>query len=199
MDQMNHTFYKIPMILLICVAAIVLSVTGSFILSAISTLTVGFILISSLATLVVFGGWTFGFVELTCCIILVGIFSIDFVILLCYAYCSSNEKVGKGTTKECEGRTKHVLLTMGPSVLKISATRILSAFVMLFTIVAFFQKFNFVLFILTIQSTIGSLFVLLVLLDCLGPSDPSSSIGYSAITNDDKVEGSEQKKSLLHL
>jgi hypothetical protein len=62
---------------------------------------------------------------------------------------------------------------MGPSIAATAFTTILSAVVMLFTVITFFQKFALILFFTVIMASIGSFIFLCTLLDCIGPSDPT--------------------------
>ena len=59
------------------------------------------------------------------------------------------------------------------SILAAAFTTFAAAMVMLFTIITFFEKFAIILFLTIAQSTIGSFVVFLVMVDCIGPADPT--------------------------
>lgn len=74
----------------------------------------------------------------------------------------------------CTHSVVSVLMTqMGPSLLATAVTTILSAVVMLFTIISFFQKFALILFLTVLQATLGSFIVFLTMTDCIGPEHPT--------------------------
>ncbi|KAG7341385.1 Patched family protein [Nitzschia inconspicua] len=163
--QMLSTAYSAAAIALSASAAVILLSSRSIILTFFSTLTIGFVLTSVTAVLVAIG-WTLGFLESICFAILIGV-SVDFVIHLAHAYGHKRGEISRGD------RTKYSLLKMGPSILATAVTTILSAVVMLFTIITFFQKFALILFFTIIMATIGSFVFLLTCLDCIGPSNPT--------------------------
>ena len=62
---------------------------------------------------------------------------------------------------------------MGPSILATAVTTILSAIIMLFTVITFFQKFALILFFTVIQASLGSFIIFLAMVDCIGPTNPT--------------------------
>lgn len=89
------------------------------------------------------------------------------MIHLAHAYASKPGTVSRGD------RTRYSLLKMGPSILATAVTTILSAVVMLFTVITFFQKFALILFFTVIMASLGSFVFLLTVLDCIGPTNPT--------------------------
>ena len=146
-------------------AAVILFSSRSFVLTLFATVTVGYVLTSVTATLVA-AGWTLGFLESILFAILIGI-SCDFVIHFSHAYASLEGHTPK------EERTRFALISMGPSILAAAFTTFAAAMVMLGTVITFFEKFSIILFLTIFQSTIGSFVVFLVMVDCIGPSDPT--------------------------
>jgi hypothetical protein len=163
--QMLQTAYSAAGIALGCAAAVILFSSRSLLLTVFSTLTIGYVLTSVTATLVAMG-WTLGFLEAICFAILIGV-SVDFVIHFSHAYSILEGTVSRGR------RSKYALIKMGPSVLATAATTILSAVIMLFTVITFFQKFALILFLTVVQASIGSFILFLTMVDCLGPSNPT--------------------------
>ena len=146
-------------------AAVILFSSRSFVLTLFATVTVGYVL-TSVTALLVAAGWTLGFLESILFAILIGI-SCDFVIHFSHAYASLE---GHASRNE---RTRYALISMGPSILAAAFTTFAAAMVMLFTIITFFEKFAVILFLTIAQSTVGSFVVFLVMVDCIGPSDPT--------------------------
>ena len=163
--QMLKTAYQAAGIALACAAAVILFSSRSFLLTLFSTLTIGYVLTSVTATLVALG-WTLGFLESICFAILIGV-SVDFVIHFSHAYTLQQGSVDR------HRRTQRALIKMGPSILATAVTTTLSAVVMLFTVITFFQKFALILFFTVIQASIGSFVVFLTMVDCIGPSNPT--------------------------
>jgi hypothetical protein len=163
--QMLQTAYSAAGIALGCAAAVILFSSRSVLLTVFSTLTIGYVLTSVTATLVAMG-WTLGFLEAICFAILIGV-SVDFVIHFSHAYSLLKGTVSRGR------RTKYALIKMGPSVLATALTTILSAVIMLFTVITFFQKFALILFFTVIQASAGSFILFLTMVDCVGPSNPT--------------------------
>ncbi|KAG7351347.1 sterol-sensing domain containing protein [Nitzschia inconspicua] len=163
--QMLNTAFSAAAIALSASAAIILLSSRSIFLTFFSTLTIGFVL-TSVTSVLVGIGWTLGFLESICFAILIGV-SVDFVIHLAHAYTHKSGEISRGD------RTKYALVKMGPSILATAVTTILSAVIMLFTIITFFQKFALILFFTIIMATVGSFVFLLTFLDCIGPSNPT--------------------------
>jgi predicted RND superfamily exporter protein len=151
---------------LLSAAVVILASSKSLILTFFCTVTIGYVLTSVTATLVALG-WTLGFLESICLAILIGV-SVDFCIHLAHAYASA------ASGDEDRGvRIKYALIHMGPSILSTALTTVLSAVVMLFTVITFFQKFALILFLTVVQASIGSFIVFVVMLDCFGPRNPT--------------------------
>merc|ERR1712176_669888 len=113
--------------------------------------------------------------------ILIGV-SVDFVIHLAHAYSSADlppPSPYRGNDDDNNNRsirsyrTRTALVNLGPSILATAITTILSAIVMLFTVINFFRKFALILFLTVIQASAGSIILFIVLVDCLGPSHPT--------------------------
>mmetsp|Transcript_56613 Transcript_56613/g.137486 ORF Transcript_56613/g.137486 Transcript_56613/m.137486 type:complete len:701 (-) Transcript_56613:1769-3871(-) len=161
---MLNTAYTAAAIALGCAAAVILFSSQSLILTIFSTLTIGYVLAAVTAMLVAIG-WTLGFLESICFAILIGV-SVDFVIHFSHAYAHKHGEISRGD------RTKYAIVKMGPSILATALTTILSATVMLFTVITFFQKFALILFFTIIQATLGSFIFFLTFVDCIGPTNP---------------------------
>lgn len=101
--------------------------------------------------------------EAICFAILIGT-SCDFVLHFGYAYCSLPGHVDR------HQRTKHALLTMGPSILAAATTTIAASVALLFASINFFFMFGSVLLCSVAMGIFGSLLVFMVLLDVFGPS-----------------------------
>jgi len=164
-EQMLQTAYAGAAIALGCAAIVILFSSRSLILTLFCTMTIGYVLTSVTATLVGLG-WTLGFLESICFAILIGV-SVDFVIHLAHAYTHLPGEADRGL------RIKYALIKMGPSILATALTTILSATIMLFTVITFFQKFALILFFTIIQSTVGSFVVFATMMDCVGPNKPT--------------------------
>merc|ERR1712176_314952 len=148
-----------------------------------STMTIGYVLASVTACLVAMG-WTLGFLESICFAILIGV-SVDFVIHLAHAYSSAEIPVSSpdhtdddvndsSSNDSIRGfRMKSALINLGPSILATATTTILSAIIMLFTVISFFTKFALILFFTIIQTSVGSFILFVVMTDCLGPAYPT--------------------------
>jgi predicted RND superfamily exporter protein len=161
---MLNTAFSAAGIALGCSAAVILFSSQSIILMIFSTLTIGFVL-TAVTSMLVSIGWTLGFLESICFAILIGV-SVDFVIHFSHAYAHKHGEISRGD------RTKYAVVKMGPSILATAFTTILSAVVMLFTVITFFQKFALILFFAIIQATLGSFIFFLTLVDCIGPTNP---------------------------
>jgi hypothetical protein len=104
--------------------------------------------------------------ESVCFAILVGM-SCDFVLHFGHAY---SHRPGSVSRHE---RTREALILMGPSILAAAVTTIAAALVMMFTKIIFFQRFAVILFYSLIMGLFGAVFVFLVLLDTIGPAEPT--------------------------
>jgi len=166
--QMLSTAYSAASIALAAAAVVVLFSTRSIVLTIFSLLTIGFVLTST-TTMLIASGWTLGFLESVCFAILIGI-SCDFVIHFGHAYSHMPGDVSR------HDRTKHALITMGPSILAAAFTTICAAVIMIFTVISFFQKFAFILFYSIINATAASFIMFNVFTDCVGPSQPTRFI-----------------------
>jgi len=164
--QMLSTAYSSAGIALLCAAVVILASSKSFMMTLFCTLTIGYVLTSVTACLVSLG-WTLGFLESVCFAILIGV-SVDFCIHLAHAYVTASDG-----EKDRGERIKYALIHMGPSILSTALTTILSAVIMLFTVITFFQKFALILFLTIVQASIGSFFFFVVLADCFGPTNPT--------------------------
>lgn len=149
-------------------AFIILITSRSFVLTIFATLSVTFVL-ASVTSILVGMGWTLGYLESICFAVLIGI-SVDFVIHFSHAYSSLPGDASRGE------RTKHALISMGPSVLAGATTSMVSATTMLFTVIVFFQQFAYILLITVSQAVLGSFVVYLVMTDCIGPSNPTKLV-----------------------
>lgn len=165
---MLETAYTGAGIAMAAAASVIFFSSRSFILTLFATVTVGYVLTSVTAVLVAMG-WTLGFLESILFAILIGI-SCDFVIHLSHAYASL-----EGHTPRDE-RTRFALISMGPSILAAAFTTLAAAVVMAFTVITFFEKFATILFLTIAQSTVGSFVVFLVMVDSIGPSDPTYTV-----------------------
>jgi multidrug efflux pump subunit AcrB len=163
--QMLQSAYSSAGIALIGAAGIIFLSSRSLVMTFFATLSIGYVLASVTATLVAMG-WTLGFLEAINFSILIGV-SVDFVIHFSHAYASLPGIVDR------EVRAKHALIQMGPSILAAAFTTVISAVVMLFTEIIFFQKFALILFFTIVQATLASFVVFLVLCVCFGPSNPT--------------------------
>ena len=162
---MLETAYTSAAIAMGAAASVILFSSRSFMLTLFATITVGYVLTSVTAMLVA-AGWTLGFLESILFAILIGI-SCDFVIHFSHAYAALEGHTPRGE------RTRYALISMGPSILAAAFTTFAASMVMLGTIITFFEKFAIILFLTILQSTIGSFVVFLVMVDCIGPTDPT--------------------------
>lgn len=144
---------------------VILFSSRSLTLTIFASLSIMYVVASVTATMVAFG-WDLGFLESICFAILIGL-SADFVTHFAHTYASLKGKINR------QDRTKFAIIHMGPSILAGSFTTISAAIIMLFTIVAFFQKFAYVLFFSVIQATIAAFVFFCTVTDCFGPSDPT--------------------------
>jgi 5-methyltetrahydrofolate--homocysteine methyltransferase len=164
--QMLSTAYSSAAMALGGAAAVIFFTSQSLVLTLYCTITLGYVLTSVTATLVAMG-WTLGFVESICFAILIGV-SVDFVIHFGHAYSmAAHGDADRGF------RTRYALISMGPSILATALTTNLSAVIMFFTVITFFQKFAMILFLSVLQACIGSFFVFLTMADCIGPRNPT--------------------------
>lgn len=184
---MLQTAYSAAGIALGCAAAVIFFSSRSLLLTVFSTLTIGYVLTSVTATLVAMG-WTLGFLEAICFAILIGV-SVDFVIHLSHAYSLLEGNVDRSR------RTKYALIKMGPSILATAATTILSAVIMLFTVITFFQKFALILFFTVLQASIGSFIIFLTMMDCVGPSNPTYLVDRYLLRKSSSTEDTLLKQS----
>jgi len=169
-QRLFETAYGAGAIALGCAAVILLLSSHSFTLTLYSVISIGYVLVATVACLVGLG-WDLGFMEAICLAILIGI-SCDFVIHFSHAYALHPGSQSKHV------RTKFALLHMGPSVLAAAATTMAGAIIMLFTKILFFQKFAIVLFMTIVHSTIASFFIFLAIVECIGPSEPTKGVDY---------------------
>ena len=184
--QMLVTAYSAAAIALGCAAAVILISSRSVSMTLFSTATIGFIL-TSVTSILVAMGWTLGFLEAICFSILIGV-SVDFNIHFSHAYATLRGDVDRGT------RTKYALIKMGPSILATALTTILSAVIMLFCVITFFQKFALILFFTVIQATLGSFVFFLCLTDTLGPRNPTYVVDWLTGNLEPKGEGEKKSK-----
>ena len=191
--EMLATAYSAAGIALGCAAVIILISSRSLMMTLFSTLTITYVLTSVTATLVALG-WTLGFLESICFAILIGV-SVDFVIHFSHSY-----TVLPGAADRSR-RTKYALIKMGPSILATAVCTILSAIVMLWTVISFFQKFALILCFTVLQASVGAFVFFLVLADCVGPSNPTwlfdrlTGRGKEASDNDRNSNDNEDEAS----
>lgn len=140
----------------------------SVVCSAVSSLSIFFILVASTATLVGLG-WELGFLEWICFAILVGI-SADFVIHFSHSYTRVHGTLNK------EERTRYALVNMGPSILGATITTFAVAFMMLFCKVVFFIKFAQLLIVTISYSLLGSFVFYILIMDIFGPAAPTRTM-----------------------
>jgi len=163
--QMLYTAYGSAAIAVGAAAFVVLFSSRSIMLTLFALITIMYILTATTAMLVA-SGWTLGFLEAICFAILIGV-SCDFVLHFGYSYASL-----KGDVDRHE-RSKHALITMGPSILAGAFTTICAALIMLFCVITFFQRFATILFYTILQATVASFVFFLTLTDTIGPSQPT--------------------------
>jgi hypothetical protein len=169
-EAMTASAYSSAGIALASSAMVILAASKSISLTFCSLLSILYVLVSTIATIVALG-WTLGFLECICIAILIGI-SADFVTHLSVAYVAPKGKVRK------ENRTAHALVHMGPSILASAITTGGAAVIMVFTVILFFQKFAFVLLFTILHSTLGSFVFFITLTNCFGPSEPDCLVSY---------------------
>ncbi len=148
-------------------AFVVLISSTSLVCSFISAMSIYFILVISIATLVGLG-WELGFLEWICFAILVGI-SADFVIHISNSYCLLPGHRSR------EERTRFALMSMGPSVLGSASTTFTVAFMMLFCKVVFFIRFAQMLAVTILYSLFGACVFYIVITDIAGPIEPTKT------------------------
>lgn len=164
-SQMLRTAFFSAGIAMAAAPIAILVSSKSILLTVFATVSIAYVLSSVIATLVGLG-WTLGFLESILFAILIGI-SVDFVVHFSHAYAQLAGRCDRSI------RTKHTLLSMGPSVLASAFTTFSTAVCMLFTVIVFFKKFAVVLSLTVLHATIGSFVIFIVMADCLGPSEPT--------------------------
>lgn len=112
---------------------IILIMTREFLLSVMSIVSIGGVVASLIAAMVMMG-WSLSLIESICMTIVVGL-SVDYVIHLANAYRESHEHTRFN-------RVRHALVVMGISVLSASVTTFLAGFVLFFGYIVFFVKFG---------------------------------------------------------
>jgi 5-methyltetrahydrofolate--homocysteine methyltransferase len=163
--QMLSTALGAALITILFSAAVVLISSKSLRLSLFACLSISYILAAATASLAGMG-WTLGFLESVCFVILIGI-SCDFVVHFGHAYIFFE---GFHTKEE---RTKHATIHMGPSILAAAMTTFSAAIVMIFCTLKFFTLFSEMLLLTITHAIIGSFIVYLVLCETFGPAEPT--------------------------
>lgn len=174
-SHLVNTAFGSATITLIASALVILFSSRSFVLTLFASLSIIYVLTSATATMVAFG-WQLGFMESICFAILIGL-SADFVTHFSHAYASFRY----GNDADRGQRTKFAIVHMGPSILAAAATSVAGAIMMFFCIIAFFEKFAFILFFSIVQATIAAFVFYCTLTDCFGPSNPTKLV--DSLTN----------------
>jgi len=130
-------------------------------LSLLSTMTIGFIVLTMVAT-IVWLGWKISVIESICLTILVGL-SVDYTIHLANAWQSNTFATDRLL------RLSAALLEIGISVLAASVTTFLSAIPLLLTVVIFFFKFGVFIMLSVLWSTIFAFGCFTTLVAICGP------------------------------
>lgn len=165
--QMSNGAYQSALIALIASAVVVALACRSLVLTLFSIVAIGFVLCAVAACTVAIG-WELGFLESICFGILIGL-SCDFVIHLCHAYV---EMSPSGAAPRTE-RSERAICSIGPPILSSAATTFFTGLLLLACNILFFVQFGIVLVLTMIFATVGVFVVFLVLVDTLGPAQPT--------------------------
>lgn len=138
----------------------------------------------SLVLLNVFGllyiaGFQIGAIETTILTLVIGV-SIDYQLHLVIGY--SDGKLDH-KIDDREGRCKHALVTLGPSILAGAMTTILSTSALFFATIAFFPQFAFMMVSAAIIAVIYGLVLLPALLSTIGPEKEQGEIYFPPCMN----------------
>eukprot|EP00584_Thalassiosira_punctigera_P012696 CAMPEP_0172573132 /NCGR_PEP_ID=MMETSP1067-20121228/136035_1 /TAXON_ID=265564 ORGANISM="Thalassiosira punctigera, Strain Tpunct2005C2" /NCGR_SAMPLE_ID=MMETSP1067 /ASSEMBLY_ACC=CAM_ASM_000444 /LENGTH=1496 /DNA_ID=CAMNT_0013365729 /DNA_START=147 /DNA_END=4637 /DNA_ORIENTATION=- len=160
--EMRLAAWKSAAIALACASVMILLTSKSVTIMIFSAVSIAYVLAASAACFLSLG-WTMGLFESILFSILIGI-GCDFVLHFGHAYTHIPGVVSK------EVRTRHALISMGPSVLGSAFTTLTTALIMLGATNVFSKKFAEMLAMTIVHSTIGSFVVFLSLCDCIGPN-----------------------------
>uniref|UniRef100_A0A7S0KEQ6 SSD domain-containing protein n=4 Tax=Ostreococcus mediterraneus TaxID=1486918 RepID=A0A7S0KEQ6_9CHLO len=130
--------------------------------SIFAILTILVVVVSSIVSL----GWTLGFLEGICLVILIGL-SVDYVIHIGHAYAHAARQ--SGATREESAR--HAIATMGFPVLSAAFTTLIAALFLLNATIVFFTKFGIVTVLSSIYSSFVSVVLFVALLAAAGPTN----------------------------
>ena len=123
------------------------------------------ILVTTIAG-VVSMGWTLGFLEGICFVILIGL-SVDYVVHIGHAYAHAARHEGV-TRREC---ARAALGVMGFPVLSAAFTTLCAALALLQATIEFFTKFGTIVVLSSIFSSIVAVVLFIALLATIGPTD----------------------------
>eukprot|EP00730_Choanoeca_flexa_P014445 TRINITY_DN6321_c0_g1_i3.p1 TRINITY_DN6321_c0_g1~~TRINITY_DN6321_c0_g1_i3.p1 ORF type:complete len:1019 (+),score=305.40 TRINITY_DN6321_c0_g1_i3:108-3164(+) len=139
--------------------AVIVIMTSDFLLSILSIIAIGGVVTSLIAT-IVWMGWSLSIIESVCMTILVGL-AVDYVIHMAQAYRESRFHARFD-------RVRDALTVMGISVLSASITSMLSALVLVFTYIIFFQKFGTFILLTILMSTLWAFGFFMAMLSIMG-------------------------------
>ena len=139
--------------------------TQNFVVVLYSVFAILSILVAVVGTIVAMG-WTLGFLEGICLVILIGL-SVDYVLHIGHAYAHAARQRG-ATREEC---ARHAIATMGFPVLSAAFTTLIAALFLLRATVVFFVKFGTVTVLSSVFSSIVSVILFVALLAAAGPTN----------------------------
>jgi hypothetical protein len=139
--------------------------TQNVIVTLYAILSILTILVTTIAGIVSMG-WTLGFLEGICIVILIGL-SVDYVVHIGHAYAHAARHEG-ATRREC---ARAALGVMGFPVLSAAFTTLCAALALLQATIEFFTKFGTIVVLSSIFSSIVAVVLFIALLAAVGPTD----------------------------
>jgi len=166
--NMQTGAYSAAGITLLLAAVVILAGTGNVVITIYSVGAIFVILAATVATVVAMG-WTLGFLEGICFSILIGL-SVDFVIHMGHGYVEA-VRLGQeqGVVLSRHKCAQQSVATMGFPVLSAGLTTLLSAVILFFCEITFFQKFGTIVLLSMIFAMIATFMLYVPLLDAAGP------------------------------
>ena len=165
-DNMQMGAYSAAGITLLLAAVVILLGTGNAVVTLYSVIAIAVILAATVAC-VVGMGWTLGFLEGICFSILIGL-SVDFIIHIGHGYVSAMHASASEVLSRAEC-AREALAKMGFPVLSAGCTTLMSAIVLFFCQITFFNKFGTIVMLSMLFSTVITFMLFVPLLDASGP------------------------------
>ena len=147
------------------VFVVLLFATDNWILATLASISIGFVVVSTLGSIFTFAGWELGLTESIASIMIVGL-SVDYTVHLAHMYTFAGEHEGFETRSE---RFEYAVLTMGVTVLGGGITTLGAGVFLLGCQVTFFFKIGTLLVLTVLFSLYFSLGFLMPLCHLIGP------------------------------